>query len=158
MDILSHILIGKIISFNLSATDQIWAMLFSFLPDLGHIPFYLLLGHKNKRLFWFPKNSDWLGSRASHPVLTAIWHIQHSFFFLFLIILPAVIFFKIPIIAFLAYGLHLLIDIPTHTGEWSIKPFYPFDFKISGITDAWTWPVWGFILSWIILGIIILFL
>ena len=155
MDILSHILIGRIISSNQIKKAQIFTMVFSFLPDLGQIPFYLVLGYENARPFLFPYNSDWIGTRSLHPVLTAMWDIPHSFFFLFLIILPVITYFKIPKISFFAYGLHLLIDIPTHTGEWMIRPFYPFNFAIPGITDAWAWPVWAFILSWTILGIII---
>ncbi|HCC59736.1 MAG: hypothetical protein A2402_02630 [Candidatus Staskawiczbacteria bacterium RIFOXYC1_FULL_37_43] len=155
MDILSHILIGKIISFNKTKVAQIWAMLFSFLPDLGQLPFYLVLGYENARPFLFPYNSDWMGARATHPFLTAMWDIPHSFIFLFLIILPVILFFKIPKIAFFAYGLHLLIDIPAHAGEWAIKLFYPLNFTMSGITDAWAWPIWGMALSWIILIIII---
>jgi len=155
MDILSHILIGRIISFNQIKKAQIFAMVFSFLPDLGQIPFYLVLGYENARPFLFPYNSDWIGARATHPILTAMWDIPHSLFFLLLIILPVIIFFKIPKIAFFAYGLHLLIDIPTHTGEWAIKPLYPLNFTMPGITDAWAWPVFAMLLTWIILGLII---
>ena len=151
MDIVSHILIGKLISFNKNKLTQIWAMVFSFLPDLGQIPFYIFLGYKNTRPFFFPLNSDWEGARALYPFLTALWDIPHSFLFALIIILPIVILFKLPKIAFLAYLLHLIIDIPTHAGEWAVKPFYPFNFLIGGFTDAWAWPLWLMALCWIIL-------
>jgi len=160
MDVISHILIGKIISFSdrKNKSAGFFAMLFSFLPDLSQIPFYIYLGLENARPFLFPKNGDWNNARAIHPFLTALWEAPHSFFFAFLIILPVIIFFKIPKIAFFAYLLHLIIDIPTHAGEWAVKPFYPFNFVINGFTNAWSWPALSFFSSWLILSLIIILL
>jgi len=158
MDIVSHILIGKILSFNKKKKAQFWAMFFSLLPDLSQIPFYLVLGYENARPFLFPLNSDWIGARQLHPILSALWEAPHSLFFAILIILPIIIFFKLPKIAFFSYVIHLIVDIPTHSGEWAIKIFYPIDYTINGFTDAWAWPVWGFILSWIILISIVIVL
>ncbi|MCX6721214.1 MAG: hypothetical protein NT026_01270 [Candidatus Staskawiczbacteria bacterium] len=133
-------------------------MFFSFLPDLGQIPFYIFLGWKNARPFFFPLNSDWNGARALYPFLTALWDIPHSFFFAFLIILPIILFFKLPKISFFAYLLHLIIDIPTHSGEWAVKPFYPINYTFGGATNAWALPIWAMIIFWIIFLLIIIFL
>lgn len=156
MDVISHILIGKIISFFDRKTKKagFWAMLFSFLPDLGQIPFYIYLGIENIRPFLFPYNADWNNARNLHPFLTALWEIPHSFIFIFFVILPVVVFFKIPKIAFFAYLLHVIIDIPTHAGEWAIKPFYPINYTTNGFTNAWAWPIFSFFYSWIILFLI----
>ena len=158
MDIISHILIGKIISFfdRKNKTAGFWAMLFSFLPDLSQVPFYIYLGVKNMRLFVFPYNADWNTARGFYPFLTALWEISHSFFFLLLIILPVIMFLKLPKIAFFAYFFHIIIDIFTHAGEWSIKPFYPISYTIGGITNAWAWPAIAFFYSWTILSLVII--
>lgn len=158
MDFISHILIGKIISFNKNRATQIWTMVFSFLPDLSQLPYFLILGYQNARPFLLPNISDWSGARQANSILTSLWEIQHSLFFAFFIILPIVLFFKLPKIAFFGYALHIIIDIPTHAGEWAIKPFYPIKYAINGFTDAWAWSAWLLLLSWIILIFIIFFL
>ncbi|MDP2741101.1 MAG: hypothetical protein Q8O66_00205 [bacterium] len=154
MDIVSHIIIGKIISFFDKKTKKagLWAMLFSFLPDLFQLPAYIYLGYINNRMFLIPKNIDWEHTRNLYPFLHAFtWEIPHSIFFLLLIVLPLIIFLKLPKIALFAYLFHIVIDIPTHAGEWAIKPFYPVNYTINGITNAWAWPVTAFFCSWIIL-------
>lgn len=159
MDIISHILIGKIISFFARKTKRasLWAMSFSFLPDLFQLPAYVYLGYINNRMFLIPKNIDWEHTRDLYPLLHAFtWEIPHSIFFLLLVVFPVVLYFKLPKITFLAYLLHLVIDIPTHAGEWAVKPFYPINYSISGFTNAWAWPVWLLVLSWIVLLTIII--
>lgn len=159
MDFISHILIGRIISFNKTKIAQIWAMFFSFFPDFTQIPFFIYLGYINARPFFYPKIADWQGARALHPFLTTIYEIPHSFFFLFLIILPVILIFKLPKISFFAYFFHLFADVFTHKGgEWAMKPFYPFDYAFNGFTDAWSWPVWAFAVSWLVLISIIIIL
>jgi len=155
MDFLSHILVGKIISSRQKKTAQLWAMFFSFLPDLSLIPFYLVLGLENSRAFLLPYNQDWLGASVVHPFLTSLYFLQHSFLFSLIIILPLIFYFKLPKTAFLGYFLHIAIDIPTHTGEWAIKIFYPFNYAINGFTDAWAWPLYYMFLSWAMLLVVI---
>ncbi|MEK7562386.1 MAG: hypothetical protein AAB509_01760 [Patescibacteria group bacterium] len=156
MDIVSHILIGRIISAGKEKKHQFWAMFFSFLPDLFQLPAYVYLGYINNRAFFIPQNIDWNHTRDAYPFLHAFtWEIPHSIFFLLLFILPLVLFFKLPKIAFFAYFLHILIDIPAHTGEWAMKPFYPLNFQISGLTNAWAWPFYAMFILWIIFLLII---
>jgi len=151
MDIISHALIGNIISLP-QKKSRLWVIFFSVLPDLTQIPFFLYLGYLNARPFFFPLEKDWDGARALHPFLNIIYEIPHSFFFVFLIILPIVLFFKLPKLAFFAYIFHLLIDLPTHTsGEWAMKPFWPFQYTFPGFTDAWAWPAYMLLISWIVL-------
>lgn len=160
MDIISHILIGKIISFfdKKNKSAGLWAMFFSSLPDLFQLPAYIYLGYINNRMFLIPKNIDWNHTRNLYPFLHAsTWEIPHSIFFLLLIIFPVILFFKLPKITFLVYFLHVLIDIPTHAGEWAIKPFYPINYTVGGITNAWAWPFSLMLACWIILLTIIIF-
>jgi hypothetical protein len=37
------------------------------------------------------------------------------------------------------YAFHILLDILSHTGEWSIEPFFPCSVKIHGIWDPIQW-------------------
>jgi membrane-bound metal-dependent hydrolase YbcI (DUF457 family) len=159
MDTISHILMGKAISIpEKSRKSTFWTIFFSLLPDLSLVPFFIYLGYINKRMFFIPHNSDWEGIRNLYPVLNSIQEIGHSFLFAFLIILPIIILFKLPKIAFGGYLLHLFVDLPTHTGEWAVKPFYPFNYSVEGFTDAWSWPLYAMVISWIILSIAIVIL
>jgi hypothetical protein len=37
------------------------------------------------------------------------------------------------------YAFHILCDILSHTGKWSIEPLYPLDLTIHGIWDPVEW-------------------
>jgi hypothetical protein len=38
----------------------------------------------------------------------------------------------------LLYALHIIMDVPSHTGEWSVKPLTPvLDWPVPGFYDAW---------------------
>jgi hypothetical protein len=32
-----------------------------------------------------------------------------------------------------------------------VKPFYPFDYMVNGVTDAWEWPLQWMAVSWAVL-------
>jgi len=153
MDFISHILIGRALAVSPknSKRDIIWITLFAFLADIPQIPLHFWLGYMKNRPFWFPYTIDWMGFRALHPYLSMFWEIPHSTLFLILIILPIVLVFKLPKMALIAYFSHIFIDVFTHTGEWSMKPFYPINYTIGGFTDAWAWSIYGLIVSWIVL-------
>lgn len=136
-----------------------WAMFFSFLPDLTQIPFFIYLGCINSRPFFYPQLTDRQGARTLYPFLTTIYEIPHSFFFLIFIILPIILLLKLPKISFFAYFFHLFIDVFTHTGgEWGMKPFYPFDYIFLEFTDAWAWPFWIMLIFWTAFLLIIFYL
>lgn len=156
MDVISHALIGRAISLPEKSKKQVfWIIFFSLLPDFFLIPFYIFLGYVNKRPFLIPYNSDWDGIRNLYPFLNSLQEIGHSFLFAFLIILPIILYFKLSKTAFYAYLIHIAIDLPTHTGEWAVKPFYPFNYSFYGFTDAWSWPIIYMAISWLILIIMI---
>jgi membrane-bound metal-dependent hydrolase YbcI (DUF457 family) len=158
MDIISHALIGKILCFFDKKSKSSLVIFFSIMPDFVLIPFYAVLGKENERFFWIAQNQDWIGANIAHPYLTNLYNSTHSIFFACLIILPVVLFLKLPKFAFFAYLLHIIIDIFTHTGEWAIKIFYPFNFDIDGFSNAWAWPIYSMIFLWAILSAIILYL
>ena len=155
MDILSHALIGKVIAARKHSRRVMYTgMLFSIMPDLFQIPLYLVVGTYANRFLSIPQIVDWVGFRAAHPVWTMLWEIPHSVFFLILIIVPLVVWLKLPKIGIVAYGLHIFIDVFSHTGEWAVKPLYPFNYSITGFTDGWAWSWQGTVMSWIILFVI----
>lgn len=160
MDIISHALIGKIFCyFDKKAKDKNWiVILFSVLPDMVLIPFYIVLGKENERFLWIAQNQDWVGTNISHPYLSGAYDTTHSIFFALIIILPIVLALKLPKSAFFAYFFHVGIDIFTHTGEWSIKMFFPFSLYVDGFSNAWMWPISTMVIPWAILSLIILYL
>jgi len=157
MDIISHALIGWIISLmaNASGKEKLWIILFSLIPDIVLIPAYIKLGRENKRFLWIAKNEDWSGETLKYPFLSALYNATHSLFFLFIIVYPVIKIFNLPSLAFWAYLTHIIIDIFSHKGEWAIKIFYPLKFKINGFSDAWAWPVYLMAITWITLIVII---
>ena len=160
MDFISHVLVGKLFQVKSqldSLKHKLIVIAAAFAPDIPVMFVYLLLGHEKGRAFWIPHNSDWIGIRFSHPGWAAMWEIPHSLFFVLLIVIPFVLYFRWPKIAIASYMSHIALDLFTHTGEWGIKLFYPLDFVVNGFTDAWAWPPLYMAISWLILlGVIYL--
>jgi hypothetical protein len=152
MDIISHALVGNVLkeaSGAHSLRNKLIIVSFAFVADIpGLLVVYPLLGHEKGRAYWIPHDSDWVGVHAAHPYWAAIWEIPHSFFFLGLIVVPLVLWLRWPRIAIASYISHILLDLPTHTGEWVERPFYPFGMTVKGFTDAWAWPFSYWIVSW----------
>lgn len=160
MDIISHALVGKILSSEQKSKKNIfWIIFFSVLPDLFLIPLFFVLGSEKGRFFSIPKNVDWFGAEISHKFLYSFYDLSHSIIIALIIILPVILLLKLPKLAFVAYLLHILLDLPTHTGEWTIKIFYPLsNYSINGFTDAWEWPLKYMAISWLVLTGIIVFI
>lgn len=158
VDVLSHTLVGGLIE-CLAVVRGRWKRVlvisFAFIPDLPVLFVYPLLGHENARPYWIPPNSDWIGVRETHPVWSVLWEVPHSALFWVLVVVPLVLWLRLPRVAVLAYLSHILLDLPTHTGEWAIKPFYPFDYMFEGFTDAWAWPLHYMAVLWVVLGLLI---
>ena len=153
MDFVSHYLIGNIIAAtrkNITRKQIITVSFFGLLPDVTQIPLYLYVGYLNHRPYWVPGNHDWAGFRDIHPIASALWDIPHSLFFLIFIWI-IVKSLKLHYLCILSYLSHILIDIPTHTGEWAVKFLYPFQIMISGFTDAWAWNFYLYPIVWAIL-------
>lgn len=153
MDTLSHLLIGRLLaaSSTRSRKEKWLIAAFAALPDLTQIPIYLYIGFLHHRPLWIPFNIDWDGFRALHPVWSMLWEVPHSVFFVFLVVLPLVLYFRLPKMAFVAYCSHIVVDLFSHFGEWAVKPLYPFPFMWHGWTNGWAWSVWQMALSWLVL-------
>jgi len=160
MDIISHVLIGEII-FLLTGgtiTTNFLIILFAVIADIVHIPYYLILGKKNNRKFCIAQKQDWERMSEKYKFFTILYNTTHSIFFAFFVILPIILFFKLSVWIFFAYLSHIIVDIFTHKGEWAIKVFWPFKFKINGFSNTWIWSIEKTINLWIILFSIILYL
>lgn len=109
---LGHILLTRIYFGSVGLTDYVWAIA----PD---IPMALILSH------W---NITWTDMKYTYTYML-LYKIPHSF--LSLAVVPK----RYQMI----YALHILIDILSHTGEWSIQPFFPCKLQIHGIWDPVQW-------------------
>lgn len=158
MDIISHVLVGKASQEASRARtwkDKLVIISLAAVPDLPLLIVYLLVGHEQGRPFWIPHNSDWSGVREAHPIWSAMWEVPHSAVFWLLIVVPLVAWLKCPKMAIVSYFSHIVLDLPTHAGEWAVKPFYPFSFVVNGFTNAWAWPFAYMLLSWVALLLIV---
>jgi len=91
--------------------------LWSVAPD---IPMMLLLAPTC--VPWSVQKDWWLYS--------LLYKVPHSFWF---------VLFFVPFEHKKVYAFHILCDILSHTGEWSIQPLYPLPLKIHGIWDPVQW-------------------
>ena len=134
MDILSHSLWGGIALGRKKKSDFIYALILSVLPDIlaeGIMFSLIYLGVKNMP-----------SMEHGHPNITEFplyaqyfYNVTHSLiiFFIAFVIIWAIR--KKPYVLLLAWALHIIIDIPTHSYELFPTPFlWPIsDFKINGI-------------------------
>ena len=162
MDIITHALVGRVVGrvFDKTPSPQSLnlAALGGVAPDLLQIPLYLYLGHINDRPFNYPDSADWVGARAEHPLWMLWWLIPHSLFFVLLIIYPLIRRFPIPRTFMYAYISHIILDIPSHTGEWATAPLYPIPLSLDGVADVWDWYPLYYIIFWIPLILLLRYL
>jgi hypothetical protein len=112
---LGHLVTSRFYFGRLCIEDAFWAIA----PDLP-MALFLSPGVQNTpwRVIknWYSYN--WL------------YKLPHSFFFIILIRNSR---------ARNIYMFHILMDLLSHTGEWSIEPFFPFGPAIHGIWDPVEW-------------------
>lgn len=143
---------GKLVApKNTLRRESLLFMTFGALPDLFQIPLYLFVGYMSARPYFFPLTEDWEGIRDSFPSWMLLWELPHSLLFALFIIFPLIYIFNLPLKLILAYVLHIVVDIFTHSGEWSVKPFFPYDLTIEGFTDAWSWNPLLYPVSWLVI-------
>ncbi len=155
MDILSHGLWGSAAFFK-KPRKQYWlAFFFGVFPDLVAFGPLFLWHALTKGPFTRP---DFATFEPPRPDLLPgyVWQMyqfSHSLF-IFAFIFGLVWYFrKRPFLPLVAWGLHILMDIPTHTTGFFPTPFlYPFaDVYVNGM--PWSTP-WFFVLNWSILLIL----
>jgi hypothetical protein len=155
MDSISHALwssfIARGINLNLKSKEKLniwfiafWGMfpdIFAFAIPLIAVCFGLIRG-KVHLLGWpYPGISSLESTMPLiYKIIGILYHISHSLIvFIFIFILVTIILRK-PILAMSFWGLHILIDIPTHNGNYPTPFLWPFsDFTINGI--SWKLPL-----------------
>lgn len=158
MDGISHLLVGRIIATaqKLSPQQNFMVAFFGYLPDLSQLILYPLLVWILPRPYYFPSNEDWIGITDKHTWFTFAYEFPHSLLFVMLFLVPFVWYMGLPKLCIASYISHILLDIPTHTGEWSTKFLLPsYYYYIEGITDAWAWNYSSFVMTWILLSAIL---
>lgn len=150
MDFVSHALVGALLlgRGRQPRREQALVVGAAVVPDLPCVPVYLLVGHDRGRPLWIPRHDDWDGVRAAHPGWSALWEVPHSVLFLAAVVVPLVLLLRLPRLVVAAYASHLAIDLFSHTGEWAVRPLYPWGPAVSGFTDGWRWPVAGMAAAW----------
>jgi len=139
MDIISHGLWGTLAFGRKTRRRFFIAFLFGIAPDLLSFGIFFV-----SMAFGFSDRHDF---SAEPPHADAIptyvhylYNVTHSVIFFAVLFIFLWILFRKPIMESLAWGAHILLDIPTHSYEFFPTPFlWPFsDLKVDGI--PWTSP------------------
>lgn len=131
MDVLYHGVIGFTIAKSFGGGYEIPAIISAIIPDIvGTAPFFFfkLQRASKKSLKIFTQDAFRLltSNTFSNTIDCTVYQITHSFITAFLItIISYVLFRPAWIIISLNYISHILIDIPTHDGEFSTYFLYP---------------------------------
>ena len=154
MDIVSHGLYGGAAFVNKSKRSFLTAVWWGVFPDLiafgTFFPIFIFrYGFHHERLAQLEPPAPEL---IPHYVHT-IYNFSHSLIFFALAFGLVWFFLKRPAYEMLAWGLHIIMDIPSHTSIFFPTPFlYPFSsFTVNGI--SWGTP-WFFFAYWGVLLVI----
>ncbi len=140
MDIFSHGLWGGI-AFGRKNRRSFWAsFLFGIFPDFfAFAPFFVtaMLGLGGQRLRFGEPPSE----HIMPDYIYSLYGISHSLVIFAAVFIAALILFRRPVYEMLAWPLHILVDIPTHSEKFFPTPFlWPIsDIHISG--HPWSDPV-----------------
>jgi hypothetical protein len=132
MDVLYHAIVGFTIAKTLGGRHEVAGTIASITPDLiGTIPFYIsnLLNTPNNSFRSFFKNfwTKTTSNKFTNDIDSAFYYTTHSLFMFFVISLFTFIYFRPAwVVVGLSYLSHILIDIPTHEGDFSTRFLYPF--------------------------------
>ncbi len=152
MDTITHALIGLICGElapnNIKHRRKI-GLFFGMMPDIVVILIlHPYLGWELGYKIPFAMPSDFLDNTAILDHWTYhLWLLSHSLLFWAIIFLPFWHKSSKAKLATIAYFLHILADIPSHSGIYGLEPFYPIPYVFSGWFDAWLWSIWPIIIS-----------
>jgi len=139
MDIFSHGLWGGIALGRRNKKSFIKAFVFGVAPDLLSFGFFFVL-----MLLGISQRPDFSVEPPSADLIPGyvhiLYNITHSLIVFMLLFGVLFLVFRKPVWEFLAWGLHILIDIPTHSYEFFPTPFlWPVsDFTVDG--RGWAAP------------------
>lgn len=138
MDVISHGLWGGVAFGRKNKKDFWWSFLFGVMPDL--LSFGILMVATTLGLSPRP---DWGGHPRSVNIpdyVYSLYNITHSLVVFAVVFAIVYLIRRKPFLPMLAWGLHILFDIPTHSTEFFPTPFlWPFSsFKVDGV--PWSNP------------------
>ncbi len=140
MDIVSHGLWGALGFGRRSRASFWWAFFFGIAPDLFSFGIFLTLA-----FFGLSEHPDW--SSGQHPdpnqipaYVHSAYNVTHSLIVFSIVFGVVWVIRKKPLYILSAWGLHILMDIPTHSHQFFPTPFlWPFfEFTVNGI--PWSSP------------------
>lgn len=139
MDIVSHGLWGGVACGRASKKSYWKAFLFGVAPDLfAFIPqfAYLIFSPESAHFGAGPPSSE-----SILPLTYSLYNISHSLVVFAIIFGLFWIIRKKPVIPMLAWGLHILCDIPTHSTQFFPTPFlWPLaDVRVDGFSWGQQW-------------------
>jgi membrane-bound metal-dependent hydrolase YbcI (DUF457 family) len=140
MDIISHGLWGGIIFGRENKKDFFWAFVIGVAPDLFSFGIFTAM-----RTLGLASGPDWgngVPNASLIPVYVhSLYNFTHSLIVFALVFALVTIIRRKPFIPMLAWFLHILMDIPTHSTRFFPTPFlWPIStYKINGI--PWSHPV-----------------
>lgn len=151
MDTLSHGLWGGVV---FGRKKFLTAFLFGIAPDaISFGPFFILWAING-----FPKITRKLGEPPDPSVIPqyvySLYNITHSLIVFLLV--AAVVIMLLDIKPILAWGLHILLDIPTHTKSFFPTPYlWPFP---TPYFDGFRWATpWFMVINYSILAVAVYF-
>jgi len=163
MDVLHHALTGVAIAKSMDASHPYTSAIAAMLPDLiGIIPFYAI---KFREAVETPNGSFvktyaklLMSNKFAGKFDAAAYRLTHSLYGAVFFSLCAFIFFRDQWgVLSLCYLSHLLVDIPTHEGDFATRIVYPSaDIHFQG--SNWSTHPKRFLFFWIVLGIVIFLL
>lgn len=152
MDIVSHGLWGGA-AFGRKSKRSFWlAFLFGISPDLFSFGIFTIM-----TLLGFVSGPDWSNgppdARLIPTYVYSLYNATHSLVIFAVVFGMVWLLLKRPVYEMLAWPLHILMDIPTHSTKFFATPFlWPLtDYKVNGI--PWSHP-WIFFPDWILLVLI----
>lgn len=153
MDFISHGLWGGIAFGRKNKKFFLWSFLIGIAPDVFSFGILMVVNFVG---FLRGSSSNWHGGSGAPDAsqipefVHVLYNVTHSLVVFSLVFLLVWFIFKKPFWPLAAWGLHILVDIPTHSAEFFPTPFlWPFsNFYISGIN--WSNP-WIFFSDWILI-------
>lgn len=163
MDILYHAVSGIAIAKSIQSPDFGGAAISAILPDIvGIIPFYAIkfmeASPAPKTTFIKKYTHLLLSNKFANTFDSTVYRATHSLYAAVVFAAAMYIFFREQWVLYsVSYLSHILIDIPTHEGDFATRIFYPSsDFHFRG--SNWSTNPKRFLSFWLALVLIILLL
>jgi hypothetical protein len=140
MDTLSHGLWGGVAFGRESKKNFLWSFCFGVAPDIFSFGIFTAAS-----VFGFVARPEWSAGPPPMELIPeyvhVLYNITHSFVIFAAVFFAVWLIYKKPFLPMLAWALHILIDIPTHSTAFFPTPFlWPFfdTLRIDGI--PWSHP------------------